>query len=224
MDKQALYNQKEYPFFNQAVLKFIRSKDRVLDIGCSDGKMGMELKNRGCEVWGIDISSKSVKIARTRLNKAFCFDIESDRLAQLPKKYFDVIVFSDVLEHLYAPEEVLVKYKKLLKKGGRIIVSIPNVAFWQIRLHLLIGKFEYQNLSILDPTHLRFFTAKTAEAMFSKSGLRIIYTDSSRIGWRGFITSLWPTFLAGQFVFVLVDVLVAPLTLGQGNGLQDTLR
>lgn len=201
--KQQLYNQKDYPFFNAAILKFIGSKQKILDVGCWDGKMGSTIKRKGNEVWGIDIANKALKIAQKRLDRVFCLDIESDNLEKLPKEYFDVIILSDVLEHLFDPKAILEKFKKFLTKDGRIIISLPNVAFWEVRLNLLLGKFEYKDLHILDPTHLRFFTLQSAKDMFLKAGLSVIKVDYSRTGWRRFITNFWPTLLASQFVFVL---------------------
>ena len=77
------------------------------------------------------------------------------------EKYFDIIVFADILEHLKEPLEVLKRYKKYLKDDGYIIISIPNIANWKIRFKSLLGRFEYNEYGILDSGHLRFFNEKS---------------------------------------------------------------
>jgi SAM-dependent methyltransferase len=90
--------------------------------------------------------------------------IQAD-LQQVPDiapRNFDTIIFADVLEHLAWPAGVLKKYADLLKPDGTVIVSLPNVGLWSVRLGLLFGRFRYQDSGVLDRTHLRFFTRRSA--------------------------------------------------------------
>lgn len=84
-------------------------------------------------------------------------------------------MFADVLEHLLFPEQVL-KYfvYNYLKENGQVIISLPNVANWQVRLNLLFGKFNYTDRGIMDKTHLHFYTFKTARELIFKNNLEII--------------------------------------------------
>ena len=63
--------------------------------------------------------------------------------------------------------------RERLTPGGAIIVSLPNVANWRVRLALLFGMFNYQASGILDRTHVRFYTDRTAQEMFRRVALRV---------------------------------------------------
>ena len=68
-----------------------------------------------------------------------------------------------MLEHLRDPDLVLAEYSQLLRRGGSALIAVPNVATWSMRWRLLRGDFRYQSEGILDGTHLRFFTYRTAD-------------------------------------------------------------
>src|ERR1700682_4681978 len=76
---------------------------------------------------------------------------------------FDAIVFSHVLEHVRDPALVLQKFSNLLRRGATVIIAVPNVLSFAMRLQFLEGDFEYQSDGVLDDTHLRFFTYLTAD-------------------------------------------------------------
>jgi SAM-dependent methyltransferase len=78
---------------------------------------------------------------------------------------FDVLIFADVLEHLPWPQIVLREYMRYLRPGGTVIVSLPNVGLWAVRLSMLAGRFEYADTGVMDRTHLRFFTRRSARAL-----------------------------------------------------------
>ena len=85
-------------------------------------------------------------------------DLNTNYQKTMDKK-FDLIIFADILEHTIHPEKILEYYStNLLKQKGKIIISVPNIANWNIRLKLLFGKFDYTKTGILDETHLKFFT------------------------------------------------------------------
>ena len=87
---------------------------------------------------------------------------------------FGVIVFSDVLEYLAHPEDVLQFFvSNYLKEHGRVIISLPNVAHVSVRLGLLLGNFTYTDAGILDRTHLHLYTLKTARELIASCGLRV---------------------------------------------------
>ena len=79
-----------------------------------------------------------------------------------------------MLEHLKDPERLLKQISPVLRRDGSIVVSVPNVANIFVRLSLLFGRFEYTERGILDKTHLRFFTRKSARALVRKLGFRIL--------------------------------------------------
>jgi trans-aconitate methyltransferase len=142
--------------------------NRLLDIGCGAGDNAALItsKYRECDVFGITHSDAEVEIAKGRMKQCFAFDIESDIPPDLAQQSFDVLMFSHVLEHLKNPSEVLGKFLRLLNSGGQVLIAVPNILSWRMRLQFLRGDFEYRSAGELDDTHLRFFTYFTAAQYF----------------------------------------------------------
>ena len=137
---------------------------KVLDVGCATGFYGDFLhKEKNCTVIGLDISEQSLKQARERncYERLYPLNLNSynDELIEY-EDYFDCILMGDVLEHLINPGDILEKFKKLLKKEGFFIISLPNIAHGSVKLNLLKNRFEYTENGLLDNTHVRFFTLK----------------------------------------------------------------
>lgn len=165
---------------HQALLERVPEHTHVLDVGCSTGYLAERLAARGCEVVGIEIDHADAVAAREVCARVIEGDVEAlDLAAQLGSDAFDVIIFGDVLEHLRAPEQTLRTTQRFLSPGGRMVVSIPNVAHASIRLQLLLGEFRYTPVGLLDETHLRFFTLDTFSAMAWRAGFAV--TSLTRI-------------------------------------------
>jgi len=153
---------------------------KLLDVGCSTGRLGKELRTRkGCFVVGIEMNEQSAAKARENIDRVIVGDIESKDVISKIENSFDVIILADILEHLLEPRAVLKKVKTLLNLKGFVVVSLPNIAYWEIRKQLFFGKFQYEDTGILDRTHLRFFTIKSAIELFEKCGYTVEQTEYS---------------------------------------------
>lgn len=141
----------------------------VLDVGCGFATTAERIRRKGNRVWGIESSSEAAAVARKRIDHVIEADLQG--AAAIGDQRFDAIIFADVLEHLAWPIGVLARYAKLLKPGGSVIVSLPNVGLWSVRLSLLFGRFHYADSGVLDRTHLRFFTRSSAVEMLRAAGL-----------------------------------------------------
>lgn len=184
----------------------------ILDIGCAGGELAREIKSkRRAKIYGIDISQKSLDSAGGILDDSFCFDVENDNWPQdLLSKKFDLIIASEIIEHLFLPDRFLKKVMNLLTPGGKIIITTPNFLFWKNRFSMLLGKFEYTDQGILDSGHVRFFTMKTAKKLFNECGLRIerechFYPNLYKRK-LNFLGSIFPGFFAYQMIFLLSDL------------------
>ncbi|WP_054707663.1 class I SAM-dependent methyltransferase [Bacillus sp. JCM 19041] len=172
------YGEKEpsyYSVLNYALLHAIPpTAKRVLDVGCAGGYLGQAIKARtGGYVAGIELFSEAAKEAESRLDLAICGNVETDILPFQPEE-FDAIVFGDVLEHMLDPSLVIRKMHPLLKAGGAIYASIPNVGHITIIEQLLSGTWTYMSAGLLDKTHFRFFTKKEIEKLFEENGFAIL--------------------------------------------------
>jgi len=163
-------------------INFIGRNKRVLEVGCSTGYFTKILRDRGNEVYCIEIDPEAAKIAERHCNKIIVGDVEQINFDDyFEPEFFDVVLFGDVLEHLKDPESVLKKVKKFLKKEGYIVASIPNIAHGDVILSLMLGRFDYCPLGLLDKTHLRFFTLKSIREMFKRSGFKITELSTTKV-------------------------------------------
>jgi SAM-dependent methyltransferase len=158
------------------ILRDLPSGLRVLDVGCGSGVHGAELtKICGHRVVGVDLFPASVEKAKTRIAEAYVGDVTApERYPFYGRQQFDLIVFSDILEHLNDPQDVLRRHLALLAPGGKVVISLPNVAIWNVRLALLFGQFEYTDTGTLDRTHMRFFTRRSFRRFAHQSGIQIV--------------------------------------------------
>ena len=92
----------------------------------------------------------------------------------LPRSAFDVVLLLDVLEHLVDPGALLARTRTWLAPGGRVILSVPNVAHAAVRLSLLRGRFPRTDTGLLDRTHLHFFDRPQLQALLAAAGLATI--------------------------------------------------
>jgi 2-polyprenyl-3-methyl-5-hydroxy-6-metoxy-1,4-benzoquinol methylase len=177
-----MFDLGPYEYFedeNLALLRHGPNGVRVLDVGCGAGVLGARLRESGNTVWGIDAAGDIAAAATHRLDRFMLADI-TDRDAVgglLGEERFDTIVFADVLEHLPDPVGTLRAYGRFLAPGGEVLVSVPNVAVWNVRLGLLLGRFRYTPTGTLDRTHLRFFTRANLERALLEAGLRVELID-----------------------------------------------
>ncbi len=163
------------------ILALVPPGSRVLEIGCSSGSQTRLLKNTlGCSVIGIEIDAAAAEDAREFCTQLIIGDIENLNLTdELGNQPFDVIILSDVLEHLKHPADALMKIRPLLSKSGILLASIPNIAHAAICWELAHGRFDYRDYGLLDDTHIRFFTKKSITHLFEGSGYYIAAWERS---------------------------------------------
>lgn len=143
----------------------------ILDVGCGYATTSQRLRELGNRVTGIESSSEAIEVAKGRLDEVIAADLQN--VSALGDRKFDCIIFADVLEHLPWPGAVLEEYLRFLQPGGSVLVSLPNVGLWSMRLSLMTGRFEYGDTGVLDRTHLRFFTRRSARRLLEEAGLTI---------------------------------------------------
>ncbi len=168
---------------HKILCSLIKPKSTILDIGCNDGYLAKLFKN--AVYYGIEFSSASAnKAIKNGYQEVIVGDLNKYKKIKIKKK-FQTIIFADILEHLHYPPKVLNYFTaNNLVKGGRVIVSLPNVANFMIRAGLLFGNFNYTKSGILDETHLHLYTLSSAKKLLYSSNLKIISThfSSNRLG------------------------------------------
>lgn len=158
------------------LMRLIPARSRVLELGCATGYLSGYMEQAlGCRVTGLEYDADSVAIARTRCQEVHQADLDAEDAlhpAQASGPY-DVLLAAAVLEHLKYPQRLLHDAKALLKPDARVIVSLPNIAHWGVRLRLLRGTFDYADYGIMDRTHLHFYTVSTGRTLLEEQGYRV---------------------------------------------------
>jgi len=157
------------------LLALVGQGKRVLEIGCSRGVQSRTLvESFNCTVTGIEINPDAAEYAKRYCTDVICGNVEHLDLRRLfGAGTFDVIIFSDVLEHLNDPSSVLAKVQPLLARGGFVLASIPNIVHAGVVMEMVRGMFDYREFGLLDDTHVRFFTLKAICKMFEELGYQL---------------------------------------------------
>ncbi len=147
---------------------------RVLEIGCDCGGNLFRIRKMfgNAKLYGTDINEKALRFA-SEFSEVKVNNIEDHNLS-FETNNFDLIIFSDVLEHLRDPLGTLIYCRSLLKEGGRIVASIPNLMNIEVMKLLLDGDFPYADYGLLDKTHIHMFTYNEIIRMFvDEAGYKI---------------------------------------------------
>jgi len=148
----------------------------ILEVGCAAGGTGSLLKSMGFErIIGIELSPYYASLARQHYSQIIVADAEETDLYGIEDGTLDCILYPDVLEHLRDPWAALRRHLRVLRPGGYVIASIPNVRYYKaVRDLIWRGQWEYKDAGILDRGHLRFFTLNSIHALFAESGLQLL--------------------------------------------------
>ena len=172
----ANYQLKHFKYSSHYwILKILADEKRplrILDVGTADGYMGAILKKQGHYLIGVERNTKLAAAARLHYDRFHHVDIEEFDFPY--HEEFDYILFADVLEHLRDPAAVIGRSLGALKPTGKVILSVPNVANFVVRMGLLFGRFDYGDRGILDRTHLRFFTLASARRMIADLSCQVV--------------------------------------------------
>lgn len=179
---------ESYIGLRKDLLQFINGQGlNVLDVGCAIGVNGDYLKNTGTASWvtGVEYDSDMAIQADKCCDRVFCGDLNDNQFIEeilSDDKTFDVIIFGDILEHLYAPQDVLKKLVSKLTKNGTVIISLPNIRHIELLIQVYLkGTWPKNERGIFDKTHLRWFTYKDVVKMIESCGLQLIeYNPSYR--------------------------------------------
>jgi methionine biosynthesis protein MetW len=158
------------------LMRLVPPNSRVLELGCASGYLsGYMERALGCRVTGLELDPAAAAIAAQRCSEVHTADLDApDALAPASASApYDLLFAAAVLEHLKDPARLLQAAKPLLKPNARVIVSLPNIAHWGVRLRLLRGQFDYADYGIMDRTHVHFYTVKTGRALLEEQGFTV---------------------------------------------------
>jgi SAM-dependent methyltransferase len=137
-----------------------RTAVRVLDVGCGPGDNARLLKASGHRVSGLTNSPDEAREARQFCEHVWVGDVERMPLPS-DADPFDALLMSHILEHLAEPTTTIIRLAPLLRPQGWLVVAVPNMAFWRVRLRVLRGDWSREDTGFFDRTHMHFWSYET---------------------------------------------------------------
>jgi trans-aconitate methyltransferase len=153
-----------------------RGAPRVLDIGCGCGANDRDFKRKTPHAFitGIEPNARAAELAGKTCDEVYQGMLE-DWLGEGAHAPYDLVVLSDVLEHIADPLSFLRALSSAdCLRNAQWIISVPNYGVWYNRLRTLLGVQSYSWSGIWDRTHLRFFTRKSIKELLEYSGFELL--------------------------------------------------
>jgi len=162
-----------YPTLYEMLLEYKGS--RILDVGCGNGVIAGRLLDAGFDVYGIDASATGINIANgTSPGRFFIHDIFSEKLPDALSKFqFDVVISTEVIEHIYAPRKYIKLIENCLRPGGVVIISTPYHGYLKNLAMALTGKMDKHFTVLWDGGHIKFWSARTLSALLNEFGFKV---------------------------------------------------
>ena len=186
----------------------INGGDRFLDMGMGGGVIIAECKKQNMfrEYYGVDITPIVIRLARKEIKKTTgdvrgvklqCLDLNE----KLPykNKYFSTITCIAVLEHIFDPYFTISEISRVLKKGGTLILEVPNLVWLPRRVSMLFGILPITaHGKGWDGGHLHYFTIKTTVDLLNAYGFSVVYSGCTGI--LSPVLNLAPSILGGNII------------------------
>ncbi len=159
--------------FRPDIYRMVPSDGRVIGVvGCGSAKTEARLVAEGREVHGVDISGEAIAVAATRLTTARV--VAADETAPFKAHSLDGLILADVMEHIPCAWVVLQDYVRMVKPGGWVVISVPNMRYIDaLRVFVVGGDWPDDSLGIFDRTHLHVMTHKRLARWCRSAGLRL---------------------------------------------------
>ncbi|MBD3244691.1 MAG: methyltransferase domain-containing protein [Candidatus Moranbacteria bacterium] len=200
--------------FNQKSLK-------ILDVGLGNAQIALQLKRLGHDVQGVDISSKCVRTAEKKGIRTKRFNIEKG--LPFESKNFDLVICTDVIEHIRNMKALLKAIRRVLKEDGQLILGIPNHFDLRNRINIFLGQGivhwdQKKYAKAYNYDHIRFLSLKDFLSLIKASNFYCSYQQYNFMGggivptrftpetFRLFLLKRFPQLFSGKFIFLLRKV------------------
>ena len=185
-------------------------RGRLLDVGCAGGELAALLAARGWRVQGAEAEPALLDAARARGIEARAVDVDRAPLPW-PDGAFDAVVAAEVIEHVVDTDHLLGEIARVLRPGGALIVTTPNLASLENRLRLLLGRYPmWMDVGVNGAGHLRYYTPRMLRHQLARHGLNVErhvgnwvplvpqrLLDDRRAPWLAVTGDWWPSLAMG---------------------------
>ena len=154
----------------------------ICDLGCGNGHITGRLATLGYKVIGVDASASGIQIARRTYPDVEFVEALIDR--ELKLGHFDLVISSDVIEHMYRPSDLLEASAALLKPGGQILLGTPYHGYLKNLVLAATGKMDAHFSALHDGGHIKFFSVDTLSRLLQNHGFQnLAFTYYGRLPW-----------------------------------------
>lgn len=167
-----------FTYLQQPLLSLLdKEKNRcILDLGCGNGYLATLLLQLGYDAYGTDASEKGIAIAKEKNpSRFFLQELSTGRLpAELQELPFDTIISTEVIEHLYDPDQFIAFCKELLMpKGGTLLLSTPYHGYLKNLSLSLFDKWDAHMPPTWRGGHIKLWSIKTLSSLLTQHGFKV---------------------------------------------------
>src|ERR1044071_3925316 len=150
------------------LVKKLEGVRSICDLGCGNGHITGRLAELGYQVTGVDASASGIAIARRAYPNVEFVEALIDRRLRLGE--FDLVVSSDVIEHMYRPSDLLEAARALLKPSGQILLGTPYHGYLKNLALAATGRIDAHFSVLHDGGHIKFFSVSTLSQLLKRHG------------------------------------------------------
>lgn len=164
----------------------VRAGQRVLDAGCGNGALCGKYLAEGCVTVGVDLSASGVGIARQAhpRGRFECTSMDESILGRLGEAPFDLVVSTDVIEHLYDPRTYARGCFAALKNGGRLVMTTPYHGYLKNLAISVLGKWDSHANPLWDGGHIKLWSKATLSQLLTEVGfVNLRFCGVGRLPW-----------------------------------------
>jgi 2-polyprenyl-3-methyl-5-hydroxy-6-metoxy-1,4-benzoquinol methylase len=154
---------------------------RVLDMGSGNGRLCGQIARNGHYVCGMEYDAKGIEISRQCYPTInfYHYGVQDDPtllLGQEKQGCFDLVVSTEVIEHLYSPQ-LLVQYAhRVLVENGKLIITTPYHGYLKNLALSIFDKWDHHHTALWEGGHIKFWSIKTLGALLENHGFKVIKT------------------------------------------------
>ncbi|MGB2962492.1 MAG: class I SAM-dependent methyltransferase [Anaerolineales bacterium] len=150
---------------------------RVLDLGSGNGMLCSQLADQGYEVVGVEVDEKGISIARSAYPEVdfYNFSVEDDPNDFLKDETpFEVIISTEVIEHLYSPHRLPIYARGMLQDQGYLIITTPYHGYLKNLVISLLNKWDFHFTVLRHGGHIKFFSRRTITRLLTDNGFKVV--------------------------------------------------
>ena len=189
----------------EAVIELLPQEgNKILDVACGSGELINQVAKRFNQLWGIDVDEKRIEKAEKETQKIGLKNVNFqvvDVNQGLPFKdeYFDIVTAVAALAYFFDLHFAVKEMKRILGKGGVLVIEVPNLAYLLRRMSLFLGKQPWvSDGEGWDGGHLHYFTQGSLKKLLEDSGFKIVKTTGSGIF--ADLRNWYPSLLCGDLI------------------------